>query len=402
MNKKEILEHFHHEVESIRDAGLFKGEAPFVSPQGAYVTLEDGRKLLCMCANNYLGLGDDPRLIEAAKQTYDDKGFGVASVRFICGTQDIHKQLERRLSGFLGTDDTILYSSCFDANGGLFETLLTDQDAVISDELNHASIIDGVRLCKAMRFRYKNNDMTDLEAKLQEADAKGARIKLIATDGVFSMDGIICNLRGVCDLADRYDALMMVDDSHAVGFVGKSGRGTPEHCGVQGRVDIITGTLGKALGGASGGYTSGRQEIIDLLRQRSRPYLFSNSLAPAIAGASLKVLDMLEESSALRDHLEDVTTYYREQLAAKGFDIIPGTHPCVPVMLYDERTAAEFAKRMMDKGVYVVAFSYPVVPRGKARIRTQVCAGHTRADIDFVVQCFCEVREEMQLKRSDA
>ena len=401
MNKKEILEHFHHEVESIREAGLFKGEAPFVSPQGAYVTLADGRRLLCMCANNYLGLGDDPRLIEAAKQTYDDKGFGVASVRFICGTQDIHKQLERRLSDFLGTEDTILYSSCFDANGGLFETLLTDQDAVISDELNHASIIDGVRLCKAMRFRYKNNDMSDLEAKLQEADAKGARIKLIATDGVFSMDGIICNLKGVCDLADRYDALVMVDDSHAVGFVGKTGRGTPEHCGMQGRVDIITGTLGKALGGASGGYTSGRQEIIDLLRQRSRPYLFSNSLAPAIAGASLKVLDMLEESSALRDHLEDVTTYYREKLVANGFDIIPGTHPCVPVMLYDERTAGEFAKRMMDKGVYVVAFSYPVVPKGKARIRTQVCAGHTREDIDFVMRCFCEVRDEMQLDRSD-
>ena len=398
MNRKQILEHYHQEVESIRQAGLFKGEAPFISPQGAYVTLADGRKLLCMCANNYLGLGDNPRLIEAAKRTYDEKGFGVASVRFICGTQDIHKRLERRLSAFLGTDDTILYSSCFDANGGLFETLLTDQDAVISDELNHASIIDGVRLCKAMRFRYKNNDMADLEARLREADEKGARIKLIATDGVFSMDGIICNLKGICDLADLYDALVMVDDSHAVGFVGKTGRGTPEYCGVQGRVDIITGTLGKALGGASGGYTSGRKEIIDLLRQRSRPYLFSNSLAPAIAGASLELLDMLEESSALRDHLEDVTTYYRKLLVDNGFDIIPGTHPCVPVMLYDEMTAAEFAKRMMEKGVYVVAFSYPVVPRGKARIRTQVCANHTKDDIDFAVKCFCEVREEMGLQ----
>lgn len=396
MNRHEILKHYRQEVESIREAGLYKGEAPFVSPQGAYVTLEDGRRLLCMCANNYLGLGDNLRLIEAAKRTYDDKGYGVASVRFICGTQDIHKRLEQRLSAFLGTDDTILYSSCFDANGGLFETLLTEQDAVISDELNHASIIDGVRLCKAMRFRYKNNDMADLESKLQQADAKGARIKLIATDGVFSMDGIICNLKGICDLADRYDALVMVDDSHAVGFVGKTGRGTPEYCGVEGRVDIITGTLGKALGGASGGYTSGRKEIIDLLRQRSRPYLFSNSLAPAIAGASLELLDMLEESSSLRDHLEEVTTYYREKLVENGFDIIPGTHPCVPVMLYDEKTAAEFARRMMEKGVYVVAFSYPVVPKGKARIRTQVCANHTKDNIDFVVKCFCEVRDEMR------
>ena len=396
MNRNEVLIHYRQEVDAIRDAGLFKGEVPFISPQGAYVTLQDGRKLLCMCANNYLGLGDNPRLIEAAKRTYDEKGFGVASVRFICGTQDIHKQLEKRLSAFLGTEDSILYSSCFDANGGLFETLLTEQDAVISDELNHASIIDGVRLCKAMRFRYKNNDMIDLEAKLQEADAKGARIKLIATDGVFSMDGIICNLKSICDLADRYGALVMVDDSHAVGFVGKTGRGTPEYCGVQGRVDIITGTLGKALGGASGGYTSGRKEIIDLLRQRSRPYLFSNSLAPAIAGASLELLDMLEESSALRDHLEDVTAYYRKQLVDNGFDIIPGSHPCVPVMLYDEKTAAAFAARMMEKGVYVVAFSYPVVPKGKARIRTQVCANHTKEDIDFAVKCFCEVRDEMR------
>ena len=396
MNKKEILNHYKQEVDGIRDAGLFKGELPIVSAQGAHVKLADGRELLCMCANNYLGLGDSPRLIEAAKRTYDRRGYGVASVRFICGTQDIHKELEKKVSDFLGTEDTILYSSCFDANGGLFETLLTDQDAVISDELNHASIIDGVRLCKAMRFRYKNNDMADLEEKLKEADAKGARIKLIATDGVFSMDGIICNLKGICDLADQYNALVMVDDSHAVGFVGKKGRGTAEYNGVEGRVDIITGTLGKALGGASGGYTSGRKEIIDLLRQRSRPYLFSNSLAPAIAGASLELFDMLEESTELRDHLEEITAYYRKQLVDNGFDVIPGTHPCVPVMLYDEVKTAEFAKRMVEKGVYVVAFSYPVVPKGKARIRTQVCASHTKEDIDFAVQCFREVRAEME------
>ena len=394
---KEALDYYRSEVEAIREAGLFKGEAPFVSPQSAHVTMEDGRKLLCMCANNYLGLGDSPRLIEAAKKTYDEKGFGVASVRFICGTQDIHKKLEKSISEFLGTDDTILYSSCFDANGGLFETILSAEDAVISDELNHASIIDGVRLCKAKRYRYKNNNMEDLEAKLKEADENGARIKLIATDGVFSMDGIIANLAGVCDLADRYNALVMVDDSHAVGFVGAHGRGTSEYCKVEGRVDVITGTLGKALGGASGGYTSGRKEIIDLLRQRSRPYLFSNSLAPAIAGASLELFSMLKESTDLRDHLEKVTAYYRKKLVDEGFDIIPGTHPCVPVMLYDEKTAAEFAARMMKKGVYVVAFSYPVVPKGKARIRTQVSAAHTYEDIDFVVECFKQVREEMGL-----
>ncbi len=394
--KNDILEIYAKEVESIREAGLFKGEAPFVSPQGARVKMEDGRELLCMCANNYLGLGNSPRLIEAAKKTYDEKGYGLASVRFICGTQDIHKTLEKKISGFLGTDNTILYSSCFDANGGLFETLLTAEDAVISDELNHASIIDGVRLCKAKRYRYKNNDMGDLEAQLKAADEAGARIKLIATDGVFSMDGIICNLKAVCDLADQYNALVMVDDSHAVGFVGKTGRGTPEHCGVEGRVDIITGTLGKALGGASGGYTSGRQEIIDLLRQRSRPYLFSNTLAPAIAGASIEMLNMLEESTALRDHLEEVTDYYRQLLVENGFDIIPGAHPCVPVMLYDEKLAVEYARRMMEKGVYVVAFSYPVVPKGRARIRTQVCASHTKEDVEFAVQCFKEVRDELK------
>jgi len=396
MTKQEILDGYRQQVDDIREAGLFKSEAPIISPQGSHVTLADGRKLLCMCANNYLGMGDDPRLIEAAKRTYDEKGYGVASVRFICGTQDIHKQLEAKLSGFLGTEDTILYSSCFDANGGLFETLLSEEDAVISDELNHASIIDGVRLCKAKRYRYRNNDMADLEAKLREAEAAGARIKLIATDGVFSMDGIICELKGICDLADKYQALVMVDDSHAVGFVGKTGRGTPEYCGVQGRVDIITGTLGKALGGASGGYTSGRKEIIDLLRQRSRPYLFSNSLAPAIAGASIEMLNILEESTSLRDHLENITLTYRKMLTDRGFDVIPGTHPCVPVMLYDEKTAAEFARRMVEKGVYVVAFSYPVVPKGRARIRTQVCASHTLQDIEFAVRCFEEVRCEMQ------
>ena len=396
MNRQEALQSYRQTVDEIREAGLLKGEAPILSPQGAHVKLADGRELLCMCANNYLGLADNKRLIEAVKRTCDARGYGMASVRFICGTQDIHKELEKKLSAFLGTEDTILYSSCFDANGGLFETILGAEDAVISDELNHASIIDGVRLCKAKRYRYRNNDMADLEEKLKEADAAGARIKLIATDGVFSMDGIICNLKGVCDLADRYEALVMVDDSHAAGFIGAHGRGTPEYNGVEGRVDIITGTLGKALGGASGGYTSGRGEIISLLRQRSRPYLFSNSLAPEIVGASLEVLDMLTESTALRDHLEDVTRYYRDRMVAEKFDIIPGVHPCVPVMLYDEKLAAKFAARMMEKGIYVVAFSYPVVPKGKARIRTQVCAAHTREDIDRAVQAFIEVRKELE------
>ena len=394
--KQDILDIYAKEGEGIKEAGLFKGEAPIASPQGARVKLEDGREVINMCANNYLGLGDDKRLIEAAKKTYDEKGYGLASVRFICGTQDIHKQLEKRISSFLGMDDTILYSSCFDANGGLFETILTAEDAVISDELNHASIIDGVRLCKAKRYRYHNNDMVDLRAKLEEADAAGARIKLIATDGVFSMDGIIADLKGICDLADEFHALVMVDDSHAAGFVGKTGRGTAEYCGVQGRVDIITGTLGKALGGASGGFTSARKEIVDLLRQRSRPYLFSNTLAPAIAGASMAVFDILEKDTTLRDHLEETTAYYRQQLTEAGFDIIPGVHPIVPVMLYDERLAGEYAKRMMEKGVYVVAFSYPVVPKGKARIRTQVCATHTKEDIDYIVKCFKEVRDELK------
>ncbi|MBP5279364.1 MAG: glycine C-acetyltransferase, partial [Erysipelotrichaceae bacterium] len=395
MNRNETLKYYAKTVEEIKDAGLYKAEGVFVSPQGTYIEMANGEKLLNMCANNYLGLGNNKRLIEAAKRTYDEKGYGLASVRFICGTQDIHKTLERKISDFLKTEDTILYSSCFDANGGLFETLLCEEDAVISDELNHASIIDGVRLCKAKRYRYKNNDMNDLREKLIEADNNGARIKMIATDGVFSMDGIICNLKGICDLADEFGALVMVDDSHAAGFIGENGGGSVEYCGVQGRVDVITGTLGKALGGASGGYTSGRKEIIDLLRQRSRPYLFSNTLAPAIAGASIELLDMLAESNDLRKHLMEVTTYYRNKLKENNFDIIEGTHPIVPIMLYDEKTAAQFASKMREKGIYVVAFSYPVVPKGKARIRTQVCANHSKEDIDRVIDCLIKTREEL-------
>ncbi len=394
--KSDLLSIYSNEIKGIKDDGLLKNETPLCSPQGREISLEDGRKVINMCANNYLGLADDKRIIEAAKQAYDERGYGLSSVRFICGTQDIHLQLEKTISSFLGMEDTILYSSCFDANGGLFETILTADDAVISDELNHASIIDGVRLCKAKRFRYKNNNMEDLEAKLKEADEAGARIKLIATDGVFSMDGIIADLKGICELAEKYHALVMVDDSHAAGFVGKTGRGTAEYCGVTDKVDIITGTLGKALGGASGGYTSGRKEIIDLLRQRSRPYLFSNTLAPAIAKASMEVFKILEADTSLRDHLEEITAYYREKLTEANFDIIPGVHPIVPIMLYDEHKAADMAARMMAKGVYVVAFSYPVVPKGKARIRTQVCASHTKEDIDYIVKCFIEARDEMQ------
>lgn len=397
MKREDVLKFYADEVEEIKNAGLLKGESPIMSPQGANVVLQDGREVINMCANNYLGLANDQRVIEAAVRSYQERGYGLSSVRFICGTQDVHKKLEETISRFLGMEDTILYSSCFDANGGLFETILTAEDAVISDELNHASIIDGVRLCKAKRYRYKNNDMADLRAQLEAADAAGARIKLIATDGVFSMDGIIADLKGICDLADEFQALVMVDDSHAAGFVGSTGRGTAEYCGVTGRVDIITGTLGKALGGASGGYTSGRKEIVDLLRQRSRPYLFSNTLAPAIAGASIEVFRILEQDTSLRDHLESLTSYYREQLTEAGFDIIDGVHPIVPIMLYDEKTAAAMAARMMEKGVYVVAFSYPVVPRGKARIRTQVSAAHTKEDIDYIVKCFKEVREELGL-----
>ena len=395
MKRADALKQYRDTVEEIKDAGLFKGEAPFVSAQGAYVVMEDGRKLLNMCANNYLGLADSQELIEAAKKTYDEKGYGLASVRFICGTQDIHKELEKKISSFIQTDDTILYSSCFYATGGLFEALLGPEDAIISDELNHASIIDGVRLCKARRYRYRNNDMEDLEKQLKQADEDGARIRMIATDGVFSMDGIIANLNGICDLADKYEALVMVDDSHAVGFIGEHGRGSVEYNGVEGRVDVITGTLGKALGGASGGYTSGRKEIIDLLRQRSRPYLFSNTLAPAIVGASIRLFDLLEDSGGPKKHLEELTAYYRSQLKENGFDIIESTHPIVPVMLYDENLAGEYARRMMEKGVYVVAFSYPVVPKGKARIRTQLSAAHKKEDIDFIVKCFKEVRDEI-------
>jgi glycine C-acetyltransferase len=353
----------------------------------------DGQPVLNLCANNYLGLAQHPAVAAAAKEAIDKWGYGLASVRFICGTQGVHKQLERKLSEFLGTDDTILYGSCFDANGGLFETLLGPEDVIISDELNHASIIDGVRLCKAQRLRYLNSNMADLEAKLKEASS--ARFKMIATDGVFSMDGYIANLPGICDLAEKYGALVMVDDSHAVGFMGKHGRGTHEHCGVMGRVDIITGTLGKALGGASGGYTSGRKEIIELLRQRSRPYLFSNTLAPGIAGASLKVLELLSESTALRDQLEANTKFFRDGAAKLGFTILPGTHPICPVMLGDAGLAARFADAMLKKGVYVIGFSYPVVPNGKARIRTQISAAHSLEELALALETFAETKREL-------
>lgn len=394
--KDDLLNVYRTQLKGICDDGLLKQETPLCSPQSREIMLKDGRKVLNMCANNYLGLADDKRVMDAAKSVYEERGYGLSSVRFICGTQDIHLELEKTICHFLGTEDTILYSSCFDANGGLFETILTADDAVISDELNHASIIDGVRLCKAKRFRYKNNNMEDLEARLKEADEAGVRIKLIATDGVFSMDGIIADLGGVCALAEQYHALVMVDDSHSVGFVGKTGRGTAEYCGVSDKVDIITGTLGKALGGASGGYTSGRKEIIDLLRQRSRPYLFSNTVAPAIVKASMEVFRILESDTSLRDELEKITAYYREKLTEAKFDIIPGVHPIVPIMLYDEHKAVDMAARMMEKGVYVVAFSYPVVPKGRARIRTQVCASHTKEDIDYIVHCFKEARDEME------
>lgn len=390
---KEALKFVQNELDAIREAGTQKDERIITTPQSARINTTRTTNVLNMCANNYLGLSNHPALIEAAKASYDRWGFGLSSVRFICGTQEIHKELEGKISSFLGMDDTILYTSCFDANGGLFETLLGADDAVISDELNHASIIDGVRLCKAKRFRYKNSDMADLRAQLEAA--KDCRIKLIATDGVFSMDGFIANLPAICDLADEYGALVMVDDSHAAGFMGAHGKGTHEHCGVMGRVDIITGTLGKALGGASGGYTSARSEIIDLLRQRSRPYLFSNTLAPAICAASIQVFNMLSESTDLRDKVHENTAYFRSELAKLGFDVPLGTHPIVPVMLYDAKVAQEFAARMLEKGVYVVGFSYPVVPLGKARIRTQVSAGHSKSDLDFAVQCFKEVKAEM-------
>ncbi|HWQ92408.1 MAG TPA: glycine C-acetyltransferase [Clostridia bacterium] len=383
------------QLAAIRSAGTYKNERVIVTPQGTTIRVADGQPVLNLCANNYLGLAQDPEVARAAAAALEQWGYGLASVRFICGTQGVHKQLEQALTRFLGTEDTLLYSSCFDANGGLFETLLGPEDAVISDELNHASIIDGIRLCKAQRYRYANSDMAGLEARLKEA--AGARFRLIATDGVFSMDGYIANLPAICDLADRYDALVMVDDSHAVGFMGRHGRGTHEHHAVLGRIDILTGTLGKALGGASGGYTSGRREIIELLRQRSRPYLFSNTLAPAIAGASLKVLELLEASTALRDRLEANTRFFRDGMARLGFNILPGSHPIVPVMLGDAALAARFAEAMLRHGVYVIGFSYPVVPQGKARIRTQISAAHTREDLTRALDAFAAVKSELNL-----
>ena len=386
---------FKEQIAGIRAAGTFKAERVIITPQQASIRVQDGAEVINFCANNYLGLSDDPQIVAAAKRTLDERGFGMSSVRFICGTLDIHKELEAKLSEFLGMDDTILYSSCFDANGGLFETLLGPEDAIISDSLNHASIIDGVRLCKAKRFRYANNDMTDLEAKLSEAKAAGARMILIATDGVFSMDGYIANLQAVCDLADKFGAMVMVDDSHAVGFMGDTGRGTHEYCGVMGRVDIITGTLGKALGGASGGYTAARGPIVDMLRQRSRPYLFSNTLAPAVAGAAIECLDMLSGSTALRDRLAVNTESFRAKMTAVGFDILPGDHPIVPIMLGDARLAADLADRVLAHGIYVIGFSFPVVPRGQARIRVQLSAAHTAEHIDRAVAAFTTVGREL-------
>ena len=378
---------------SIKAAGTFKAERVIATPQGASIRVADGKPVLNLCANNYLGLAQHPAVVAAAKEALDRWGYGMASVRFICGTQGVHKELEAKLTEFLGTEDTILYSSCFDANGGLFETLLGEQDAVISDELNHASIIDGIRLCKAQRYRYLNNNMAELEAKLKEAG--GARFRMVATDGVFSMDGYIANLPAICELAERYHALAMVDDSHAVGFMGPRGRGTHEHHQVMGRIDVLTGTLGKALGGASGGYASGRKEIIAYLRQRSRPYLFSNTLAPSIAGATLKALELLSGSTELRDKLESNTRFFRAELAKLGYTVLPGVHPIVPIMLGDAALAGRVADAMLAKGVYVIGFSYPVVPQGKARIRTQVSAAHSREDLERALQAFAEVKREL-------
>lgn len=389
----EALSYFQSQLDKIKESGLWKEEKILSGPQGARITQKGRANILNMCANNYLGLSGNREVIEAAKAGMDTWGYGLSSVRFICGTQEIHKQLEAKISEFLGTEDTILYSSCFDANGGVFEVLLTEQDAVISDELNHASIIDGVRLCKAARYRYKNNDMADLEERLKEAQQN--RFRLIVTDGVFSMDGFIANLKGICQLAEKYNALVMVDDSHAVGFIGSKGRGTHEYCGVEDRIDIITGTLGKALGGASGGYVSGRREIIALLRQRSRPYLFSNTLAPAIAAASIKVLDMLMESTGLRDKLHDNTMYYRNGLKKAGFVIPEGEHPIVPIMLGDAILAQKVSGLLMEKGILATAFSYPVVPMNKARIRTQVSAAHSREDLDYAIEAFTGIKNSL-------
>lgn len=389
-----FLQHLQHQINDVKSEGLYKAERLIRSQQSASIRVGE-RDVLNFCANNYLGLANHPDLIKAAQQGLDSHGFGVASVRFICGTQDIHKQLEQKISAFLGMEDTILYSSCFDANAGLFETLLGPDDAIISDALNHASIIDGVRLCKAKRYRYANNDMAELEKQLQQANADGARFKLIATDGVFSMDGVIADLKSICDLADKYDAMVMVDDSHAVGFVGAHGRGTHEYCDVMDRVDIITGTLGKALGGASGGFTAAKKEIVEWLRQRSRPYLFSNSLAPSIVTASLKVLDMLASGDALRDQLWQNANYFREQMQAAGFTLAGKDHAIIPVMLGDAKVAAEMAQRMLDEGIYVVGFSFPVVPKGQARIRTQISAAHTREQLDEAIAAFIRIGKDM-------
>ena len=393
--KGEILQRLSRETEQLKTQGLFKPERVLSCAQSAVVRVGAGGEVVNLCANNYLGLANDASVREAAQRALDRYGYGMASVRFICGTQEIHKELEARLSRFLGTEDTILYSSCFDANGGLFETLLDEQDAVISDSLNHASIIDGVRLCKAQRFRYANNDLDELEARLKEASK--CRVRLIATDGVFSMDGVIARLKDICDLADRYDALVMVDDSHATGFVGARGRGTHELRGVIDRVDILTGTLGKALGGASGGYTSGRKEVIAWLRQRSRPYLFSNSIPPFIAAASLRVLDMLEADTTLRNRLWENAAHFRKGMAAAGFNLVPGEHPIIPVMLGDAKLASDFARKLLDEGVYVIGFSYPVVPQGKARIRTQMSAAHTREQLDRAIAAFTKIGKELHV-----
>jgi glycine C-acetyltransferase len=383
------------ELQKIRDAGLYKSERVIATPQGASVKLEDGREVLVFCANNYLGLSSHPRVIAAAHRALDSHGYGMSSVRFICGTQDLHRQLERRISEFLGTEDTILYAACFDANGGVFEPLLGEADAVISDELNHASIIDGIRLCKAQRWRYKTNDMADLERCLKEAAEKGCPQKLVVTDGAFSMDGTVANLKGIVELAENYGAMVMTDECHTLGFVGRTGRGTPELHGVQGRVDIITGTLGKALGGALGGFTSGRAEIVAMLRQRSRPYLFSNALPPAVVGASLEVLDLLTETTELRDRLESNTKRFRAGMAAAGFELKPGDHPIVPIMLYDEKLAHDMAARLLERGIYVIGFSFPVVPRGQARIRVQLSAAHSEAQIDRAIEAFTAVGREL-------
>src|ERR1041385_1525323 len=384
-------------LEEIKSQGLFKTERVITSPQDAHIAITGGKRVLNMCANNYLGLADHPALIAAAKEALQTHGFGMASVRFICGTQDIHKELEAALTKFLGTEETILYPSCFDANGGLFETLLTEKDAVISDELNHASIIDGIRLCKAQRFRYKHNDMDDLEAQLRAA--QDARFRLIATDGCFSMDGTIASLSAICELAEKYGALTMIDDSHATGFLGKTGRGTQEYRGVMGRIDIITGTLGKALGGASGGFTSGRKEIVDMLRQKSRPYLFSNTLAPSIVGGSIAVLNMLTETTTLRDKLEYNTKYFRKKMAEAGFDIKPGDHPIVPIMLYDAVLAQNFAAKLLEEGIYVIGFFYPVVAKGQARIRVQLSAAHEQHHLDKAITAFTKVGKELNVLR---